>query len=97
MASVISTPGYEKPPSYMTLALFSFMFCNFVTGSLAIYLSYSSDKWYRFGNLDRARASGNLSKIVSILTFILGIGGLIAFSVLLHKHPIPSFCSPPCI
>ena len=96
MASVVATPGYEKPPNYMTLALVSFMCCNFVTGSLAIYLSYSSDKWYRYGNVDRARARGNSSKIVSIFTFLLGIGGLMAFAVLLRKYPIPSFCSPPC-
>ena len=96
MASVVSLPGSEKPNSYLTLALLSFMFCNFITGSFAIYLSYSSDRWYRYGNLDRARARGNLSKIVSILTFLLGIGCFITIAVMMMKHPIPSFCSGPC-
>ena len=96
MVSVSSLPGFEKPPSYMTLALFSFMFCNVVTGSLAVYLSFSSDKWYRFGNMERARARGNLSKVVSILTFLVGIAGFVTLAVMMKKYPIPSFCAGKC-
>ena len=94
MASITSLPGIEKPPSYMTLSLLSFMFCNFLTGSLAMYLSYSSDKWYRYGHVERARNRGNLAKLLSILTFLLGVAAYIGFAICLYKYPIPAFTKP---